>query len=209
MFLETRIKLIAPFAPFLASEVWNSIVGDAAKIKEDLDWPGVVEEYTDPATEESEDLIKNLIQDIQNILKVTKMKPTCVNIYTSAKWKWKVYQRILELIIANRNSSLSDVMRALGENSEISQARSDVKLVKKIMEDVLSIPAERRSLKLNIKNLDELMAIEDAASLISSELGDLNLEISVFSEDEEEAKKNDPKSKARSSRPFKPAIYLI
>jgi len=104
---------------------------------------------------------------------------------------------------------LSDVMRALGENSEISQARSDVKLVKKIMEDVLSIPAERRSLKLNIKNLDELMAIEDAASLISSELGDLNLEISVFSEDEEEAKKNDPKSKARSSRPFKPAIYLI
>jgi leucyl-tRNA synthetase len=207
-FLEMRIKLIAPFAPFLAGEVWNSIIGDATNI-EDLDWPGAMEGYTDPTAEESEDLIKNLIQDIQNILKVTKLKPTRVNIYTSAKWKWKVYQRILELIIANRNSSLSDVMRALGEDSDISQARSDVKLIKRIMEDVLSIPAERRSIRLNIKNLDELIAIEDAASLISSELGDLNIEISVFSEDEEKAKKNDPQSKARSSRPFKPAVYLI
>lgn len=208
-FLETRIKLIAPFAPFLAGEVWNSIIGDVTKIKEDLEWPSAMEEYTDPTAEESEDLIKNLIQDIQNILKVTKMKPTNVNIYTSAKWKWKVYQRILELITANRNSSLSDVMRALGEDSEISQARSDVKLIKKIMEDVLSIPAERRSLKLSSKNLNEMTAIEDAASLISSELGDSNIEISVFGEDEEKGKKNDPQSKARSSRPFKPAIYLI
>ena len=62
---------------------------------------------------------------------------------------------------------------------------------------------------MNIKSLDELRAIEDAASLISSELGDAGIEISVFGEDEEKAKKNDPQSKARSSRPFKPAVYLI
>jgi leucyl-tRNA synthetase len=208
-FLETRIKMIAPFAPFLAGEVWNSITDEATRIKEDLDWPRAMEEYIDPAAEESEDLIKNLIQDIQNILKVTKMKPTNVNIYTAAKWKWKVYQRILELIIANRNSSLSDVMRVLGEDSEISHARSDVKLIKKIMEDVLSTPVERRSLRLSIKNLDELAAIEDAASLISSDLGDSKIEISVSGEDDEKAKKKDPQSKAKASRPFKPAVYLV
>ena len=208
-FLETRIKLLAPFAPFLAGEVWNSIIGDITNIRANLDWPSAKEENIDTTAEESEDLIKNLIQDIQNILKVTKMKPTRINIYTSAKWKWNVYQRILELMILKRNSSLSDVMRALGEDSELSRARSDVKLIKKIMEDVLSIPAERRSIKMNIKSLDELRAIEDAASLISSELGDASIEISVFGEDEEKAKKNDPQSKARSSRPFKPAVYLI
>jgi len=208
MFLETRIKLLAPFAPFLASEVWNSILKETTEIRANLDWPSVSEENINSAAEESEDLIKNLIQDIQNILKVTRMKPSRVNIYTSAKWKWKVYQRILELIIVNRNSSLSDVMKALGDDSEISRARSDVKLIKKIMEDVLSIPAERRSLKLNIKFLSELLAIEDAAPLISSELGNVNIEISVFSEDEENVKKNDPQSRARLSRPFKPALYL-
>jgi len=137
------------------------------------------------------------------------MKPSHINIYTSASWKWKVYQKILELIVSNRNSSLSDVMKVMGDDSEISRARSDVKLIKKIMEDILSITLERRSLKLNNKKLDERRIIEDAASLISSELGDENIAISVFSEDDEDAKKNDPQSKARFSRPFKPAIYLI
>ena len=207
-FLETRIKLIAPFAPFLAGEVWNGIIGETNNLREDLDWPIETEEYNDITAEESEDLIKNLIQDIQNILKVTKMKPTSVYVYASAKWKWKIYQKILELIIANRNSTLGEVMRTLGEDPETSKARSDVKLIKKIMEDVLSIPAERRSIKLSIKNIGELTVIEDAASLISSELGDSNIEISVFGEGEENVKKNDPQSKARSSRPFKPAIYI-
>jgi leucyl-tRNA synthetase len=209
VFLETRIKLLAPFAPFLAAEVWSSIVGDAPGVRANLIWPNSMEESIDPAAEETEDLIKNLIQDIQNILKVTKIKPTHINIYTSASWKWKVYQIILELIITNRNSSLSDVMKALGDDSEVSRARSDVKLIKKIMEDILSITIERRSLKLNTKKLDEPRTIEDAASLISSELGDENIGISVFSEDDEDAKKNDPQSKARFSRPFKPAIYLV
>jgi leucyl-tRNA synthetase len=208
LFLRTRIRMIAPFAPVLASEVWENISVDFTK-KEGLDWPSTVREYTDPIAEESEDLIKNLIQDIQNILKVTKMKPRRVYIYTPAKWKWKVYQKIVEVILANRNSSLSDVMKALGEDSEISETRSDVKLIKKIMEDVLSIPVERRSLKLYIKNVDEIAVIEDAASLISSELGDPNLEIFVFGEGEDNAKKNDPQSKARTSRPFKPAVFLI
>jgi hypothetical protein len=99
-------------------------------------------------------------------------------------------------------------MRALGEDPETYKARSDVKLIKKIMEDVLSTPAERRVHKLSIKNLSELTVIKDVASLISSELGNSNIEISVFGEEEENAKKNDPQSKARSSRPFKPAIYL-
>jgi leucyl-tRNA synthetase len=209
VFLETRIKLLAPFAPFLADEVWSSIVGDATEISANLVWPSSREESIDPTAEETEDLIKNLIQDIQNILKVTKIKPAHINIYTSASWKWKVYQKILELIIANRNSSLSDVMKALGNDSEISQARSDIKLIKKIMEDILSITVERRSLKLNTKKLDELRTMEDAASLISKELGDENIEISVFSEDDEDTKKKDPQSKAGFSRPFKPAIYLI
>jgi leucyl-tRNA synthetase len=209
VFLETRIKLLAPFAPFLVAEVWSSIVGEATDIKENLVWPSSMEESIDPAAEESEILIKNLIQDIQNILKVTKMKPSHINIYTSASWKWKVYQKILELIVSNRNSSLSDVMKVLGNDSEISRARSDVKLIKKIMEDILSITLERRSLKLNNKKLDERRIIEDAASMISSELGDEDIPISVFSEDDENAKKNDPQSKARFSRPFKPAIYLI
>lgn len=208
VFLETRIKLLASFAPFLAEEVWSRI-GDSPEIRAHFEWPNAREEAIDLVAEESEDLIRNLILDIQNILKVTKMKPTHINIYSSAKWKRMLYQRILELMMSNRNSSLSDVMKALKDDPEMSKARSEIKLINKIIDDILSISVERRSTKLNIKDFDESLAIRDAAALISSESGETNIEISVFDEDMEDVKAYDPQSRAKFSRPFKPAIYLV
>jgi leucyl-tRNA synthetase len=208
VFLETRIKLLAPFAPFLAEEVWSMTV-NSTEMSAHFEWPHVIEDRIDPVAEESEELIKNMILDIQNILKVTKMKPTHINIYTSAKWKCKLYQRILELMVTNRKTTLSDVMKALKDEPEISKARSEIKLIKKIIDDILSIPVERRSSRLHINDFDESLAIRDAAVLISSETGETNTKISVFDEDMEDVKAHDPQSRARFSRPFKPAIYLV
>lgn len=112
-------------------------------------------------------------------------------------------------MVTNRKTTLSDVMKALKDEPEISKARSEIKLIKKIIDDILSIPVERRSSRLHINDFDESLAIRDAAVLISSETGETNTKISVFDEDMEDVKAHDPQSRARFSRPFKPAIYLV
>lgn len=208
LFLKTRIRLLAPFAPFLTEEIW-SMFDNQSKSKAKLDWPNSREENIDSVAEETESLIKNLIQDVQNILKVTRIKPTHLTIYTSAKWKWKAYNRILDLMFTNRNTRMSDVMRELAGDPEMSKARGDPKLIKKIMEDILSISTEQRSNRRSIKDSNfEPEAIMDAATLISSETSERSIEISVFNEDMQDIKAFDPQSKAKSSRPFKPAIYI-
>ena len=68
----------------------------------------------------------------------------------------------------------------------------------------MSEPTELRKTKLEITNFDE-------KGLISSELAglikaDFGVELQVFSESD--PGKYDPKNKARTARPFKPAILI-
>ena len=84
IFLECRIRMLAPFAPFISEEVWQ-IIGDKSQSIIFAGWPMVDEGKRDLVAEESEQLIINLISDLQNILKVTKISPAKITIYTSAR----------------------------------------------------------------------------------------------------------------------------
>ena len=73
-----------------------------------------------------------------------------------------------------------------------------------MIEDILSAPLEARNRRLKLTGFNEVTAIEDAQSLLSDEVN--NAQIVVYSE--EDSTKYDPKSRAKSARPFKPAIYI-
>ena len=81
-FLNIQIRMLAPFAPFTAEEVWELMNNRQSITK--AGWPVVEEEKIDIVAEESEFLISGLLADIQNIVKVTKITPTKVVIYTTA-----------------------------------------------------------------------------------------------------------------------------
>ena len=76
--------------------------------------------------------------------------------------------------------------------------------VKKILNDILSESVELRKGKMDIEQIDESQIISsELASLVKN---DYNVELNVFSESDSE--KYDPKNKAKTARPFKPAILI-
>jgi leucyl-tRNA synthetase len=95
-------------------------------------------------------------------------------------------------------------MKKLIANPETNKAKTDPKMVQKMMEDILSTPLEARNRRLKLPEFDEIAAIKDAESLLSADIN--KAQIVVFSE--EDQAKYDPKSKSKSARPFKPAIYM-
>jgi leucyl-tRNA synthetase len=95
-------------------------------------------------------------------------------------------------------------MRQLIANPETAKIKTDAKLAQRIIEDILSAPLEARSRRLKLTDFNEVTAIDDAQSLLSAENN--NAQIVVCSE--EDSTKYDPKSRAKSARPFKPAIYI-
>ena len=205
IFLKSRIRMLAPFAPFISEEIWQ-IIGDESHSIIFAGWPNVNEDKRDLVAEESEQLIINIISDLQNILKVTKISPVKIIIYTSAGWKQKIYQKILSFILLKNKTNFGDIMRQLIKDPETAKAKNDPKLIRNIVEDILSDPIEARNRRLKLTVFDEIFPLKDAKMLLSIESGNAQAEIILHSEDD--TQKYDPKEKSKYSRPFKPAIYI-
>jgi leucyl-tRNA synthetase len=206
IFLDNRIRMLAPFAPFISEEVWEIIGGGKYDSIIFAGWPTIDEDKRDPVAEESEQLIINLISDLQNILKVTKISPTKIIIYTSARWKQQIYQKILEYILLENKTNFGDIMKELVKDSETAKVKKDPKLIRNMIEDILSDPIEARNRRVKLTFFDEIFPLNDAKKLLSLESGNAETEIIVHSEDE--MQKYDPREKSKYSRPFKPAIYI-
>jgi leucyl-tRNA synthetase len=200
-FLNLQVRMLAPFAPFTAEEVWE-LMGNGQSITT-AGWPVVEEEKIDIVAEESEFLISSLLEDVQNIVRVTKITPAKIVIYASAAWKVQVYKAILANILEGR-INFGQIMKQLIGNRETEKAKSDPKIVQKMIEDILSAPLEARNRRLKLTGFNEVTTIQDAQSLLSDEFN--KAQLIVYSE--EDSTKYDPKSRAKSARPFKPAIYI-
>jgi leucyl-tRNA synthetase len=200
-FLNLQVRMLAPFAPFTAEEVWE-LMGNRQSITT-AGWPVVKEEKIDILAEESEFLISSLLEDVQNIVRVTKITPSKIVIYASAAWKVQVYNAILANILEGK-INFGQIMKQLIANPETAKAKNDPKMVQKMIEDILSAPLEARNRRLKLTGFNEVTTIQDAQSLLSDEIN--KAEIIVYSE--EDPTKYDPKSRAKSARPFKPAIYI-
>ncbi|MEM2914252.1 MAG: leucine--tRNA ligase, partial [Candidatus Bathyarchaeia archaeon] len=88
------IRLISPFTPYLAEELWH-LIGKKEFVSL-AEWPVYDDSKIDITAEEVENLLKNLIEDTTNIIKVTRIIPKRICYYVAAQWKWKAYLKTLQ-----------------------------------------------------------------------------------------------------------------
>ena len=196
---STRVKLLSPFAPHIAEEMWQNL-GNSEMVSKSS-WPEVSSDI-DSESIQSENLLKSITDDISNILKVTKITPKKITIYTANEFKSKAYHAILEKVM-NGHTNMGAIMKELIANPETSDIKKNPDFVQKTIKDILSEPPEIRKTKIEAK-IDEKKLVSD--ELVSIANQDFGVEISVFAEDDSNI--YDPKGKARHARPFKPAILI-
>ncbi|KKM06074.1 hypothetical protein LCGC14_1747710 [marine sediment metagenome] len=196
-----RVAMLSPFAPHIAEEMWEKI-GNSGLVSQ-TSWPTVSADVIDLNAIQSEELLKSTIDDISNILKVTKITPKKITIYTADAFKSKAYHSILEKVMAGQ-TNMGVIMKDLIANSETADIKKNPDFVQKTIKDILSEPTEIRKTKLETKEFDEKSLIEN--ELVSLAKADFGVDMQVFSESDSEI--YDPKGKARYARPFKPAILI-
>jgi len=198
---STRVAMLSPFAPHIAEEMWLKL-GNSGMVSKSS-WPEVDTGMINAKAILSEDLLKSIINDIANILKVTKITPKKIIIYTADSLKSKAYHAILRQVMEEQ-TNMGVIMQDLINNPDTSDIKKNPDFVAKTIKDILSEPTEIRKTKLEVREFDEKQFLSsELASIIQQEFG---VEVSVFAEDDENI--YDPKGKARHARPFKPAILI-
>ncbi|MCF7872069.1 HAD-IA family hydrolase [Candidatus Woesearchaeota archaeon] len=188
--LECYIKLLAPFCPHTAEELWEKL-GNKKLISLEK-WPKHNEDLIDEKLDYLDESIDNLKEDLRQLLKLLgKENPEKIKIILSQKWKYEFIKLFKETIKETRNPKdiISKVMK-----TELKKNGKDImKLIPAFLKDESKIPKQTINLEEELKNLkDNKENLEKEFNCtIELELGDKSKE-----------------NKAGNAIPGKPAIII-
>ncbi|OGD48837.1 leucine--tRNA ligase [Candidatus Bathyarchaeota archaeon RBG_16_57_9] len=199
--LDTQIRMLAPFTPHLSEEIWESMGGEGFAAF--AEYPKPDESLAQRDSEVLETIVQNSMEDVQNITKVTGIKPVKVHFYTADGWKWKMYLKALEL---SKRGTL-DVGALIKEAFKDEEMKTRAKVVpgfaRTIVEDVVKLPASDLEMRLRLGQLNEVAVLQDAAAYMEAELG-----CATAISGESDPWIEDPAKRAGRSKPYRPAIYV-
>jgi leucyl-tRNA synthetase len=190
---------MTPITPHTAEELWEAS-GHKDLLSARL-LPGINEGEIDVSKERAEDYLRSLMDDANEILKVTGIRPAKITLFTTAPWKREVVSMAVELHdkgdlkvpTLTKAAMANDLVRARGKEA------SD--FARKTAEDLLKrSPAEVKKLA---QRFDELSFLAASREFLEKEYGCV---IEVHEAGEPGVA--DPQNKARQAAPWRPAILV-
>ena len=197
-FVKTWIVLMAPITPHLSEELWH--------LKDDTfvstaPYPTVNLKEISEEDEVGEYLLSKVVDDISEIIKVTKITPKKIHIYTSPAWKRDTFRKSIELD-AEHKFNVGSMMKELMADPKTKS------LAKQVSQFVGNLAGEIKKLseadkKRYLANLDEKKYLENAKEYLKKVF---SCETIISSGDDKDL--YDPANKVRHAVPLRPAIYV-
>jgi leucyl-tRNA synthetase len=176
--LEDLLIVLSPIVPHICEELWHTFHDTFISIQT---LPAIKEAFIDEQVEREEDYLISLVADIQEILKVARLTPRKIYLYTAdaetEQWKWEIFKALRDVPDKDK----------IKEALRIRKDKSTVDFVKQLMKS-----------NLVYFELDEERILERERGYLTKEFG---CEIGI-----NEA--HDPRGKKKFALPLKPAIYV-
>ncbi len=197
--LDCWLRMLTPFIPHVCEELWGMLSFET--LVSTSEYPTVDESMVDEVTELYEALLRNTHNDIAEIIRVTKIQPNSITLYTAPEWKVRTTKIALKLREENNLDMKTLMPQATADHEIKKHAKELSKIAPKIIHDVRGMSPEEASLQMS-SDIDELRALENAVEFFSKEF-DAEVRVMRSSEaDEAHARK------VGDSRPMRPAIYV-
>lgn len=198
-FIETWIKLIAPFTPFIAEELWEHL-GNKGYVSL-AQWPELNNKLIDETSELIEEQVKIIMQDINTILTQYTAKISKIYVYLPSEWKYQIASIIGKQLSTGSDprSLIKDLMK---EPTYKAMSKTLVSFINKFIETYWTLSELHKKMIDKSKVIDK-EALESMKKLIK---GEFNADLIIDSEDNPNI--YDPTKKSARALPFKPAIYV-
>jgi leucyl-tRNA synthetase len=199
--LNAQLRMLAPFAPHISEELWE--MKDGKGFVSLSSWPRLDESKLDINAEESEALIISVMEDTLSIIKATGITPKKIYYYTASPWKWKAYLKALQKSVSAKVVQ-GDLIRELLKDPDLkTRAKEVAELVGKIMDEANRMPEETKKRLIQVEIMDENQILKEAEDFFKREF---NAEIHFYNE--EDTERYDPKKRAQTAKPYRPAIFV-
>jgi leucyl-tRNA synthetase len=188
--LEIFLKLLTPFGPHIAEELWHKI-GNNNFISA-ATWPKLNEKKIDYELLAQEAFIGQVKDDIANVQDLAKLKSISkVQLFVAEEWRYTFFD-LLKKELQKENRDFKSILQAVMKNDTI---KKNGKVVTKLLPQLI-----KKGLPAYVSAKKEEKALLDALPTLKETFG--NPEITITkAEDSTEAK-------AKQALPGKPALLL-
>jgi leucyl-tRNA synthetase len=193
--LETRLRLLAPFVPFMTNELHERLTGTPA---EDAPWPTVDDGLLSAAVEVEEEQIERLVDDVKGIRKslqnaderVPEADPDVIRVTVAADWKRDVFGTVAE-VGADQGAVMGEVM----QDPDLRERGDEVN---DLVQELVEFARGREDRLDELAEIDEVATYERAADFLAREF-DADVVVEVEGEDA---------GRTKQAIPLRPAIDL-
>jgi leucyl-tRNA synthetase len=198
-FVKNWLILMTPVTPHMSEELWNNY--DQSGFISNEYYPKFDETKISEKEEIGEYLVQGVINDISEIIKVTKITPKSIFIYTSPFWKQDIIRKVIILDSENKLEMGKFMKEIMKDSSMKTNAKEVLKFTSKIFTDFKKLSdSDKNKYLVKLNERDYLRTAEKY--LIKS----FSCEIKIFSADDKDI--YDPKGKISFAVPLRPAIFI-
>jgi len=197
--LHTWVQLLTPFIPHVCEEIHSKIAGGFIS---ETPYPAPNPSQIDQDAESAEEYIQKILEDIEEILRVTRITPQKIILYTTHEWKKSVYQTALKLKLQEK-LDMKTVMGEIMKNIEVKKHGKEApKYTQKIIAEIKNMTTETATKELT-NPLTEEEILTDTKTFLEKEL---KSRIEIQNADKPTF---DPQHKSKHAEPMRPAIYVM
>lgn len=192
---DVWIRLMSPYTPYFAEELWEMIGGEGLVVETRL--PVIPVDVVDYSSILSFYYIDKLVNDIKEIVKVQKKAPEKIVIHVARPISYNILGKAIEYIEESKlmKDFIKDVVSSSKDKKKASQ------IARQVYELASNLPHEIREIVKKTR-FDEKTVIVQLKKWLEKEVG---AEIEVYYEDEEIPYKG----RKKSVIPLKPGIYIV
>nr|MCR5851939.1 class I tRNA ligase family protein [Methanophagales archaeon] len=207
--LDVWVRLLAPFIPHACEEIWSRMGKnpDGKQFVSLAAFPKASAALEDRKALLEEQFLSLVVEDVNEILKVTGISPQKIVLFVAPAWKREVFRSVLKMLADGKG--VKEMLPALMREEHLRPHRKELPtLVKGIVERVQFL---RAKMALGAEAVEELAGIEELSVLLAAREfleREFKCRCEIYDADAVD-ESVDPKKRRKNAIPLRPAIFVL
>lgn len=183
--VKAIVRMLAPLTPHLCEEMWKGIGKGLVSTAE---WPGTNKKLINGNAEMQEDFLKQIIDDVEQIKKISSITPKKITVFISHPWKFKVY----DIVLRNKSKGINEITKQIMQTNMKKYGNATIGFIQGLYKKI-------NELRPIVQREKQIAILSEAKAFLEKEL-----QCKIYIEDSEKSAHD----KAKQSTPQKPGILL-